>query len=350
MKFFFQFLEKYNPEIESINAYINKNKANDISLFYVGLEKFPFFKTVIKEMETSISNYHELSYNNKLLLFVKTMLDEARLNYSFYPKGLLPFHKYKARVSSAFEEHFFEAAYYASSLNVANLHFTISEIHNKNFNEELNYIQEDIEAETNKTFNTSFSYQKKSTDTIALTLNDELYKDTDGSILFRPSGHGALLENLNDLKYDIIFIKNIDNVVVKEHHQNISNYKKMLAGILLDVQDKTFKFLNQLETENPNDINISEIKDFLTDKLNVVIGSDFEKNKASFQINYLMDKLNRPIRVCGMVKNEGEPGGGPFWVQDEKGRHTLQIVESSQIDTNNKTQKRIAKKAIVNMS
>jgi len=344
-KFLFEFLNNYDLTQGSINSYIEKSNNKELTKFLEAIEKLPFFEEVVHKTHKVIPNFNDLSFEEERVEFVKTMLDEARLNYSFYPKGLLPFHKYKARVSTAFEEHFFEAAYYASSLNVANLHFTISEIHNKNFNEELNYIQEDIEAETNKTFNTSFSYQKKSTDTIALTLNDELYKDTDGSILFRPSGHGALLENLNDLKYDIIFIKNIDNVVVKEHHQNISNYKKMLAGILLEVQEKAFKFLNQLETENPNDINISEIKDFLTDKLNVVIGSDFEKNKASFQINYLMDKLNRPIRVCGMVKNEGEPGGGPFWVEDDKGNVSLQIVESAQVDTDDTNQVRILKES-----
>lgn len=344
-KFLFEFLNNYKLTQGSIHTYIEKSNNKELSKFLDTLEKLPFFEEVVHKTHKVIPNFNDLSFEEERVEFIKTMLNEDRLNYSFYPKGLLPFHKYKERVSTAFEEHFFEAAYYASSLNVANLHFTISEIHNKNFNEELNYIQEDVEAETNKTFNTSFSYQKKSTDTIALTINDELYKDTEGSILFRPSGHGALLENLNDLDYDIIFIKNIDNVVVKEQHPIISDYKKMLAGILLEVQEQAFMFLNQLETEKPNDIVISEIKDFLTDKLNVVIGSDFEKNNTSFQIKYLMDKLNRPIRVCGMVKNEGEPGGGPFWVEDDKGNVSLQIVESAQVDTDNSNQLKILKES-----
>ncbi|WP_338356387.1 DUF4301 family protein [Yeosuana marina] len=332
-KFLFQFLNSYNSKEETLEDYIKRTDNVNVQTFVNNLEKLPCFEEVVHKIHKVIPNYNDLSYGERCIEFVKTMLDDDRLNYSFYPKGLLPFHRYKDYVATAFEEHLFEAAFYASSNNKANLHFTISEVHHNKFQEELNHIQEEIENETGNSFNISFSYQKSTTDTIALTQDKEIYKEQDGSILFRPSGHGALLENLNDLDYDIVFIKNIDNVVVKKHHQTISNYKKVLTGILLEVQEQTFKFLHLLEKGDKDEKDIDRITEFMTNKLNIVIATDFETASLESKIFYVREKLNRPIRVCGMVKNEGEPGGGPFWVEDNKGTVSLQIVESAQIDS-----------------
>lgn len=163
--------------------------------------------------------------------------------------------------------------------------------------------------------------------------------------MFRPAGHGALLENLNELEYDLAFIKNIDNVVTKSHLQNISDNKKMLAGILLNVQEEAFKCMQQLDMYNLSNLDLLRITDFLQDKMNVVISPHFESLSMEKKSQYLMEKLNRPIRVCGMVKNEGEPGGGPFWVIDKIGGISLQIVESAQVDMNDDNQKDILKKA-----
>ena len=274
------------------------------------------------------------------------MLDSDKLNYGFYPKGLFPFHKYKDHiVSTAFEEHLFEASHYASSNNKANLHFTISEKHNHKFDEEFKRIEAIVERKTNTTFNISFSYQKSSTDTIAVTPKNEPFRDENNQLLFRPSGHGALLENLNDLDADIVFIKNIDNVVVFKFEQEVAEYKKMLAGILLEMQEEAFTYLKQLKTDDLSEAKRVEIAEFLFKKMNVVISPEFEKYSAKYQIDYLTEKLDRPIRVCGMVKNEGEPGGGPFWVKGENGLTSLQIVESAQIDKKNKQQKDILKSA-----
>ena len=343
-KFLFQFIEKYNSKEESINSYINKNKANDISLFYVGLEKFPFFKTVIKEMETSISNYRELSYNNKLLLFVKTMLDNDKLNMSDMPKGLFPFHTYKKHIATAFEEHLFEGALYASSNGKADLHFTISEKHNHKFDERFKKIEERIERKTKIKFNIDFSFQIESTDTIAITKDFVPFRNENGRLVFRPAGHGALIENLNTIEADIIFIKNIDNVVVFKFEEEVAKYKKALAGLLLKVQEEAFKYSKLLEN-TVNEETVSKIAAFLSNKMNVDISSEFEKYSFMHQIEYLKEKLNRPIRVCGMVKNEGEPGGGPFWVKSESGKVSLQIVEAAQVDNSNKNQKEIFKNA-----
>lgn len=344
-KFLFQFIEEYNPSQESINSYINRHKAKELSLFLVGLEKLPFFEEVIHKTHKMIPNFNELPYNEQRVEFIKIMLDEDRLNYSFSPKGLLPFHRYKEHVSTAFEEHLFEAAMYASSNNEASLHFTISEKYKYKFYEEFKYIEEDVEDKTNTKFNISFSYQKESTDTIALTAKNELLREHDGSLFFRPSGHGALLENLNNLDSDIIFIKNIDNVVVINFEKEVGQYKKMLAGILLKVQEQAFIYQKDLEKRDVNEDDIMRIAEFLSHKMNAQISSDFEKYSKEFQMTYLFEKLDRPIRVCGMVKNEGEPGGGPFWVKSGNGNISLQIVESAQIDKKNKLQKEILKKA-----
>ncbi|HEX9826298.1 MAG TPA: DUF4301 family protein [Flavobacteriaceae bacterium] len=344
-KFLFQFLKDYNVKNESINSYINRNKAQDLSLFFVGLDKFPFYEEVLKKARELHSNYDTLSGNEQKFLFVKTMLDENGLNYGFCPKGLLPFHKYKDHVSTAFEEHLFEAALSASSQGKANLHFTISEKYNHTFDEAFRRIENIVEEKTKTAFDISFSYQKQATDTIAVNLQNEPYRDENNRLVFRPSGHGALLENLNDLHADLIFIKNIDNVVVFKFEEKVAEYKKVLAGMLLEIQGRTFQYLMDLETKRPNEEVLLEIAQFLSTKMNVVISEEFEKYSLKYQRAYLIEKLNRPIRVCGMVKNEGEPGGGPFWVKDEKGTISLQIVESAQIDKKNKYQKDIFKNA-----
>jgi hypothetical protein len=344
-KFLFHFLHNYDLTKESINAYINRNKARDLSLFLVGLEKLPFFEEVIHYLHEIFPNFNEMTYNKQRQEFIKTMLDEDRLNYSFSPKGLLPFHKYSEHVCTAFEEHLFEAALHASSNNKANLHFTISEKYNHKFDEEFKYIEEDVEEKTNTFFNIAFSYQKESTDTIAVTLDNEPVRTDDGSLLFRPSGHGALLENLNDFHADLIFIKNIDNVVVTKFREEVALYKKMLAGILLEVQEQAFGYQRKLFEGQPTPEEIKEASEFLAHVLNVEFSDDFENRPLKEREAYIVEKLHRPIRVCGMVKNEGEPGGGPFWVIDKGGRCSLQIVESAQVDKKNKHQKGIFEKS-----
>ena len=344
-KFLFEFLKQFDCEKDSINAYINKNKGSGLAIFFAGLEKLPFFEEVVHKLHEVIPNFNELSYDEKRVEFIKTMLDVDRLNYSAYPKGLLPFHRYREHVSTAFEEHLFEASLYASSNNVANVHFTISQDHNKEFDKEFKYIEEDVEEQTQMTFNISFSNQKKATDTIAIKTNDELYREANGKLLFRASGHGALLENLNALDYDLIFIKNIDNVIVSKHHEELAKYKKILAGVLIEAQRDVFEFLNQLDKGDVDENTCSLIAEFLRDRFNQIIAEEFSTFSIEKKIEYLKDRLNRPIRVGGIVKNEKEPGGGPFWVEDEEGNISLQIVEFAQINLKDETQKNIVKSA-----
>jgi hypothetical protein len=341
-KFLFQFIKEYNPNKESLNAFINKRNLRDLALFLVGLEKFPFYDQVIEQLKTKSIDYESLSSTDKALHFVNTMLDENQLNFGNSPKGLLPFHKYQSNhISTAFEEHLYEAAVYASNNNKAELHFTISQRFKDKFTQEFKRIEEYVENTTGVCFNISFSYQHESTDTIAVNLNDEPFREDNGQLLFRPSGHGALLKNLNSLDADIIFIKNIDNVVVKHYKEEMAKYKKVLAGILLKLQTKAFQCLRTLDKQDISEEEFKEIEAFLSNEMSVKISGEYKKYLDKFKIEYLREKLDRPIRICGMVKNEGEPGGGPFWVRDQFGNLSLQIVESAQINLKNKWQKDI---------
>ncbi|MEN3323363.1 DUF4301 family protein [Mariniflexile soesokkakense] len=344
-KFLFQFLNEFKPNEESFESYQEQEKNKDISTFIKGLENFPYYEIVKKKMEQTNPNVDSLPLGEQYILFVQTMLHANRLNYSFFPKGLLPFHKYENHVSTAFQEHLLEATMYVTSGNVTSLHFTISDAHKTMFQDELNLIKDKLEKENNTQFDVSFSCQSKSTDTIAITSKDELYRTEDNELLFRPSGHGALIENLNALDFDLIFIKNIDNIVVLEQNIEISNYKKMLAGILLQIQKQAFKYLNNLDDNEISEDEVNNIELFVINRINVEIEDAYQNFTLKEKRAYLHNKLNRPIRVCGMVKNEGEPGGGPFWVKDENGVISLQIVEFAQIDIENQSQRNIVDNA-----
>ena len=343
-KFLFQFIDEYNPKQESINSYINKHNLKEMSLFMVGIEKFPFYQQVIEQIKSTGTEYYELSTSEKAWRFIHAMLDPEQLNFGDQPKGLLPFHKYRSdNISTAFEEHLYEAAMYASDKNKANLHFTISEPYEEKFNEEFKRVEAQVHEKTSVSFEISFSYQQESTDTIAVTPKDKPFRDEDGSILFRPSGHGALIKNLNAIDADVIFIKNIDNVVVSKYKDEVAKYKKVLAGMLLKLQAQSFNYLKDLDNNQISEDALTTIAEFLSRALNIRISDEFKKYSEPYKIEYLREKLNRPIRVCGMVKNEGEPGGGPFWVKDKNGNQSLQIVESAQINLKDKAQKEILK-------
>lgn len=344
-KFLFQFLNNFDPSKEGIHNYIERTNDVLIKTLIVNLEKFPFYEPVLLKLKETNVNFDNLSQDAMYVEFVKTMLNEEALNYSFFPKGLLPFHKYKDGALTAFQEHLFESTLYASSNGNANLHFTVSEKHHEYFNSELNKFKSELEEKTSMAFNISFSYQKEATEVLALTTNNTVFRNDDDSILFRPAGHGALLENLNDLDNDIIFIKNIDNIVVADTNVKVSAYKELLAGVLLKVQEQAFRFLNQLDGKSVSEDDLNEMIGFASNKMNLVFDDTFKSLNLEEKVAYLKDKLNRPIRVCGMVKNEGEPGGGPFWVKDENGNTSLQIVEFAQIDIDNKTQSDIVKNA-----
>ncbi|QKX04470.1 DUF4301 family protein [Aquimarina sp. TRL1] len=342
----FKFLDNYEYEKESLNAYTNYEKANAIRLFLIGLEKFPFYRVVMGKVRSSYPNFESLSEGKQLYVFVEMMLKEKGLNYGTFPKGLFPFHNYSEDVSTAFEEHLYEAAgYNCNKEALSRVHFTISKEHLTAFKGEFKRIEKKVQEKTETRFEISYSFQKPETDTVAVTEKNEPFRTEEGEILFRPGGHGALIENLNDIEADIIYIKNIDNVVVRKYQDEVSKYKKILAGKLIEIQDEVFRIMNALDKETPSEAELKDIKKFLVQQLNVRLPLDFDKFSEKYKLEFLRTSLNRPIRVCGMVINEGEPGGGPFWVKNERGRLVLQIIEAPQIDKNDKRQQDILKTA-----
>ncbi|MDC6365424.1 MULTISPECIES: DUF4301 family protein [Flavobacteriaceae] len=332
-KAMFNFLDAYDPAQEELSAYIERTGDKAVKQFTEQMSAFPFYDLIMEKIKDKTSNPGETAH-----LFVKEMLMEDGLNYGFYPKGLLPFHKYGEEGATPFEEHLKEAALYAKTDGRANLHFTVSEQHVAMFADEESKVAPKIAKTTGTEFAVSYSQQKPSTDTIAVDLENKPFKNSDGSILFRPGGHGALIENLNDQDADIIFIKNIDNVVIDANLEKIANSKKMLAGALRKVQEQAFDYAALLETSDISEEQMAEVKTFLENELNVRFSENFSELSFDEQIALLKEGINRPIRICGMVKNEGEPGGGPFWIKDGAGNISLQIIESAQVDMSNQEQ------------
>lgn len=343
-KFLYEFLDNYNPKKQSINSYINKEKASELLNFFTGLEKLPFYDLVIKKIKSLHPNYGKMKDNEFRILFVEVLLAGDSLDFGSFPKGLIPFHKYKSHLATPFQEHLFEAANYASIKDRASLHFTVSPEHLGKFESQQTEILDKVAEKTGTVFNVGYSFQEQYTDTISVDANNKPIRDKNGKLLFRPGGHGALIENLNKITADIVFIKNIDNVVVQKYADDVTLYKKMLAGKLLEIQELAFAYLRELD-KRPDSLDLEKVLQFIYTHLNVQVSTEFEKYSRKYQIEYLKEKLDRPIRVCGMVKNEGEPGGGPFWVKHENNTVSLQIVESAQVNKKDKEQLRIFKKS-----
>ncbi|MBE9575471.1 DUF4301 family protein [Flavobacterium proteolyticum] len=334
-KFLNEFLNDFDVENDTINSYINKRNAKDISIFIFGLKNFPFYRELKEKTIQLYPNYYSLSNDAKYHALIKTLLSKEGLDFANKPKGILPFHVRDERIITPIEENIFESDFFKKENQKTKIHFTITEEFQPDFEKITNQFSE---------CEISFSYQNQSTDTLAVNEDNTPFRVEDDKLFFRPGGHGALIDNLNALQSDIIFIKNIDNVS-QNHRKVIETNKKLLGGVLLWMQYKIFNYLKLLSSGNVTEEQILEIKDFAENKTAFPLPEEFNFFQTEYKIEYLIKVLNRPIRVCGMVKNEGEPGGGPFWVQDEKGRQTLQIVESSQIDLNNKSQKNTAKEA-----
>ena len=291
--------------------YVNDDKRTPgIDKLITNLEKFAFFAELAKFLKPQIDDKD----------VVRNIIIDG-LGYGSKPKGLVTFHAYKEGARKPVEEHLVEAALYASDGERAAIHFTVSPEHKAGFLNLLEERQSHYEKKYGITYDVSFSEQSPATDTIAVNPDNTPFRNEDGTLLFRPAGHGALIDNLDKLDADIIFVKNIDNVTTDERKPDTITYKRVLAGELLRLQERSFELLRALERGEDK---YTEAKAFLCDELCCKLPED-----ASREL--IRESLDRPIRVCGMVKNEGEPGGGPFWVKDTQGREQLQIAESSQI-------------------
>ncbi len=308
--------------------------------FFDNIEKFAFYKELndacIRNQGKSVS---ELKSCGQFKAIVSNLLGADGLNYGALPKGLLKFHKYGTGARTPLEEHMAEGAMYATgSDGSVHIHFTVSPEHKQLFKELAESCSKSLSKRYGATYSISFSEQKPSTDTVAAAADGTPFRNDDGSILFRPGGHGALIENLNDLDTDIVFIKNIDNVVPDHLKTDTITYKKLLAGILVSVQDKIFEYLRLLDSKKYTDAQLKKVRDFV-EKTLCCRFKGLDKSDSKDLASWLYTKLNRPVRVCGMVKNVGEPGGGPFLAYNADGTVSLQILESSQIDLNDPAKK-----------
>lgn len=331
---------------EFIDGEENTPNSPFMNKFFSEITKFAFYS----DLDTTCFVLYSLGIESLIAGkrykdIVNALLSKEGLNYGNLPKGLLQFHSYTNTSRTPMEEHLCEGALYASSNSKrVNIHFTVSKEHKQLFNDLLDKKQHIYEQIFGCQFNVSFSEQKPSTDTVAADENNEPFRDEEGKIIFRPGGHGALIENLNDIDADVIFIKNIDNVVPDHFKDSTTQYKRIIAGVLVSLQLQIDNYLEKLCSGNYTTDDLHEMIKFVQHQL-FVRNPELKFLEDAELAIYLKHKLNRPLRVCGMVKNEGEPGGGPFWVTNPDGTFSLQILESSQIDISDPTKRAMMENA-----
>lgn len=329
-----------------LDAESNEPESEFVKKFFNNIHKFAFFNDLSEAAKKDCGNdVDELIRKGEYKKVVAYLLKECGLNYGNKPKAVLKFHKISNEVHTALAEQLEEGAQYAKNkAGKVNVHFTVSGEHRALFEEEIKDVRKHFEEKYGVNYDISMSEQKPSTDTIAVNMDNTPYRDGNGNLLFRPGGHGALIENLNEVKADVVFIKNIDNVVPATHRDITLKYKKIIGGVLVDVQRKIAEYLQLLESGKYTMDDVREIIKFVQRTL-FVRNEDTKHLEDSELVLYLKNKLNRPIRVCGVVKNEGEPGGGPYIAYNQDGTTSLQILESSQIDKKDATAMDIMKSA-----
>lgn len=303
--------------------------------FFDNVVKFAFYPALNAMCEKNEGkNIEALMGEGNYKAVVANLLEAKGLNYGQLPKGLLLFHSYEDGARTPLEEHLVEGALYADSKGMVHIHYTVSPEHRALFEKKVADTKEKYEKAYNVKYDITFSEQKPSTDTIAVNPDDTPFRNADGSLLFRPGGHGALIENLNEIPADVVFIKNIDNVVPDRLKADTVTYKQVIAGVLVSLQEKAFEYLRQLDEGTYNHEKLEEMIRFVQRDL-CCRKHDIKELEDAELVIYLRSKLNRPMRVCGVVKNVGEPGGGPFLTYNQDGTVSLQILESSQIDKSN---------------
>ena len=331
-KALYQFKVDLDKSNQSPSQLLEADDHVALQAFFDRFEDFAFAEQALSTARKSHPDLEKLSKDERYKILLDTVLNEGKLGMAELPKGLIPFHRYADKTLTPFEEHFHEASYYASYQNKAHLHFTVTDDHLARFKQVEEACLPLLKQETELDYFVHYTFQERSTDTIAVNPDNSIFKFENGELLFRPAGHGALIKNLNKIDADLIFIKNIDNVQRKETAKENAGYKRALAGKLLEVQRKTYHYLNVLSAGLYQD-HEEEIRTFIRETLH--IKGDVKDKSTAYEL------LNRPIRICGMVKNEGAPGGGPFWVELGNGFTTLQIVETSQMDLSDEGQRSI---------
>lgn len=343
----YAFMQKFNGSDNHLQELEDQKGFGSVKYFFHHLEEFAFFAELKKKMRESGHDLPECLNKKYYKLILEYLLTAKGLNYANKPKALLLFHRYDNCARLALEEHLVEgASYVKSKKGGVNIHFTVSPEHYEDFKHAVEQKKIKHESKYRVCYHIDYSVQKPSTDTLAVTPENDPFRLDDGNILFRPGGHGALIENLNDLDHDIVFIKNIDNIVPDRLKDQTYKYKKVIAGYLLEVKSKLDAYLELLDEGSATEEELEEMRAFAEEKLLIKHDKEaFAAKEYIEKIDLLYNQFNRPIRVCGMVKNEGEPGGGPFWVQSSTGKESLQIIEKAQIDFDKPKQAKTAQNA-----
>ncbi len=316
--------------------------SRELLVFMDGIRRFAFYEDLRAVMAADSIDIDALVDAGRFKKVLDYLLTDKGCDYAGLPKGLIKFHKYPDGSRTAFEEHLVESAGYIRSENGrCILHFTVSPEHRKGFNALLDRVKTGYEDKYGVQYGVGFSVQERSTDTIAVEMDNRPFRLGDGSILFRPAGHGALIGNLNSLNGDIIYIKNIDNVVPDRLKEHTFFWKKVLGGCLIRIQKRIFSYLKGLFAGPGDEKFLKEVLEFAKNTLCVIPSQKHELTSAKGLRDFLITVLNRPVRVCGMVKNVGEPGGGPFWVEARDGSLSLQVVEKAQVDPGSEDQQDI---------
>jgi len=314
--------------------------------FAVDINRFAFYNDLKEIISGEGYDIDELIRNGEFSKVLEYILTGSGLNYVHLPKALLKFHAYHDCNRTPLEEHMVEAALYVRNAEgICRIHCTVSEEHRSDVEDYFSRVRKYYEARYNVRFDFRLSTQLASTNTIAVDMENRPFRDSRGMLVFRPGGHGALLENLNAINGDIIFLKNIDNVVPDRLKGITVRYKKILGGYLVRLQEEIFEYLRLMSSEEMDEKFLSKATSFCEERLNIVFPPGFDVVSDVERRNFIVDRLNRPLRVCGMVKNVGEPGGGPFWVEEEDGTQSLQIVEEIQVDLRSERQETIWRSA-----
>ena len=319
------------------------DSAEGLIKFFEDIVKVAFYEDLKKVMSLAGEDVERCIHERRYTDILEFILTPRGLNYTWLPKALVKFHIYPEQTRTALEEHLIEAALYVrDAKSVCRIHFTVSEEHESRVLNLLTRIRGYYENLFAVKYEITVTTQHPSTDTIAVDMENKPVRDKNGKIIFWPGGHGVLLKNLNAIDGDIIFIKNIDNVVHDRLKDITVLHKKVLGGYLVQLQDEIFHHLKLLSEKQVDDELLSRVVHFCREKLFLFFPDGFWNDSIPARRDYVFRMLNRPLRVCGMVKNEGEPGGGPFWVEEDRTR-SLQIVEQNQLDLNSEEQKDIWK-------
>jgi hypothetical protein len=319
-------------QIDEQHLAANDPESQSLLCCLHSLQQFAFYDDLKAVMAKDGLDLETLTAHGQYTDTLNYLLTSKGLSYAELPKAVLKFHRYVDHCRTPLEEHLVEAAAYTRDRHgVARVHFTVTPAHQKTVRSYLEAVQSRYE-QSGVRYEVTFSTQHPATDTLAVDLENRPFHDQQGQLVFRPAGHGALLGNLQALAADLVFIKNIDNVVPDHLREETYVYKRALGGYLVEVQKQIFAYLRRLATQDVDESLLTQVFAFARDILSIVPPPRLKRQSRRAKIQYLITMLNRPLRVCGMVQNVGEPGGGPFWVQHADGSLSLQIVETSQVD------------------